>query len=136
MLRSLVGSEMCIRDRECRTGVDAPEGNVGRVPGLVEGSVVTVSGLVGRPELNGLVGKCVKPNLETGRWEVAIEGHELFSFKAANLKLKEEETEAMQPEQSAAGLAQAAEVEPAAPGAAGAEQVEKLSAEGAQVIPQ
>ena len=59
-----------------------------RIPGPAPGAEVEVTGLVNRPELNGVRGRVVRHIPGKDRWEVKLnDGHGKASLKVANLRL-------------------------------------------------
>ena len=60
--------------------------NTYEAPPLV-GKMVTINGLLARPDLNGLVGDCQSFDAERGRYCVLVKG-ETMALKPSNLELK------------------------------------------------
>ena len=60
-----------------------------KVPGLAPGGEVEVTGLVNRPELNGVRGRVVRHIPGKGRWEVKLNvgNGKVSLLKAANLQV-------------------------------------------------
>ena len=59
-----------------------------RIPGPAPGAEVEVTGLVNRPELNGVRGRVVRYISSKDSWEVELTGgHGKASLKAANLRI-------------------------------------------------
>ena len=57
------------------------------IPGPAPGAEVEVTGLVNRPELNGVRGRVVRRIPGTDRWEVKLkDGHGKASLKVVNLR--------------------------------------------------
>ena len=60
-----------------------------RIPGPAPGAEVEVTGLVNRPELNGVRGRVVRYIPGKDRWEVKLnDGHGKATLKALNLRFK------------------------------------------------
>ena len=58
-----------------------------RIPGPAPGAEVEVTGLVNRPELNGVRGRVVRHIPGKERWEVKLnDGHGKMSLKDGNLR--------------------------------------------------
>ena len=57
-------------------------------PALASGTAVSISGLVSKPELNGLSGVCVASGAN-GRYEVRLQDGRSLSVKASNLTLQD-----------------------------------------------
>ena len=58
-----------------------------RIPGPAPGAVVEVTGLVNRPELNGVRGRVVRYISDKDRWLVELnDGHGKASLKAENMR--------------------------------------------------
>ena len=58
------------------------------IPGPAPGSEVEVTGLVKRPELNGVRGRVVRRIPGTDRWQVKLkDGHGKASLKVVNLRV-------------------------------------------------
>ena len=59
-----------------------------RIPGPAPGAEVEVTGLVNRPELNGVRGRVVRHIPGKDRWEVKLnDGHGEASLKAENMRI-------------------------------------------------
>ena len=59
-----------------------------RIPGPAPGAEVEVTGLVNRPELNGVRGRVVRHIPGKDRWEVKLnDGHGKASLKAENMRI-------------------------------------------------
>ena len=59
-----------------------------RIPGPAPGSEMEVTGLVNRPELNGVRGRVVRHIPDKDLWEVKLkDGHGKASLKAVNFQL-------------------------------------------------
>ena len=60
-----------------------------RIPGPAPGAEVEVTGLVNRPEMNGVKGRVVQHIPSKDRWEVKLnDGHDKASLKAENMRIK------------------------------------------------